>query len=319
MVLKIKLKKLIAKGKTKEAIEELLNLAEKIKNDEFSKEIIIQSSNFETYTKTKRQGSSTSQEGNISISKINIALLDIIDQFLDQYINASTRKNQGSNLEDSTFLIKWWKWIIGFGFLISFLFGISKYVISDLLLTAETTASNTVTVLVHGKEGKDDMVLPNRGIVKLIYGDAIVSKQINAEGEATFKQISDALFKKKNAVEIIFYDPEGEAYRSANLDTSYNLVKGKYIPLEVRLYGIEMINGIVKDFRTSDLLEGARISIQGEETFSNNYGEFSLLLPEEKQQKFQTIRVFKEKYQDFKLSNVPVLKNKEIPILLKPK
>ena len=67
--------------------------------------------------------------------------------------------------------------------------------------------SNSVTVLVHGVEGKDQLVLPSRGFVKLIYGDAIVSEQINNEGEATFKQIPEDFFLAHSNIEIIFERP----------------------------------------------------------------------------------------------------------------
>ncbi|MGB3467635.1 MAG: hypothetical protein WBA74_20275 [Cyclobacteriaceae bacterium] len=47
------------------------------------------------------------------------------------------------------------------------------------------TTVKTITILVHGKNGRDELVLPNRGKVYLIYGDAKIPEQINDEGEAT--------------------------------------------------------------------------------------------------------------------------------------
>ncbi|MCB0580751.1 MAG: carboxypeptidase regulatory-like domain-containing protein, partial [Phaeodactylibacter sp.] len=114
-------------------------------------------------------------------------------------------------------------------------------------------------------------------------------------------------------------DPEGEPYRAVRPDSAYQLTRGEYIALEVRLEGLGQIRGIVEDHITGDPVEGVRVSVQGEEAFSDQNGEFALIIPEDKQQKFQTIRAFKEGYEAFERSNVPVQTQREIPIHLKPK
>ncbi|MCB9292221.1 MAG: CHAT domain-containing protein [Lewinellaceae bacterium] len=214
-----------------------------------------------------------------------------------------------------------WKWVTGAGLIVGILAVISGILGVDLygMFSTTSSASNTVTVLVHGKKGKDELVLPSRGVVKLIYGDAIVSKQVNNEGEATFKQVSDDFFEAGRKVEILFRDPEGEPYRAVRPDSAYQLTRGEYIALEVRLEGLGQIRGIVEDHITGDPVEGVRVSVQGEEAFSDQNGEFALIIPEDKQQKFQTIRAFKEGYEAFERSNVPVQTQREIPIHLKPK
>lgn len=58
----------------------------------------------------------------------------------------------------------------------------------------KSKGSAQLTVLVHGEKGKDHLVLPNRGQVKLLYGDANVVETINTKGEATFKQIPQDFF-----------------------------------------------------------------------------------------------------------------------------
>lgn len=176
-----------------------------------------------------------------------------------------------------------------------------------------------VTVLVHSERGKDDLVLPNRGKVKLIYGDANVVETINDKGEATFKQIPLEFFSSEATVEILFIDPEGEPYRVINPDSLYQLTKGKYISLTVKLYGLSQIRGIVKDFKTGYPIQGARIRILGIDTISNQYGEFILSIPSEYQRKFQTVRAFKDGYEPYELSNVPIQTENEFPILMKRK
>ncbi|WP_026451294.1 carboxypeptidase-like regulatory domain-containing protein [Aequorivita capsosiphonis] len=179
--------------------------------------------------------------------------------------------------------------------------------------------SSQVTVLVHGEKGKDQLVLPNRGRVKLIYGDANVVETINNKGEATFKQVPPAFFEKDATVEILFTDPEGEPYRAKNPDSVYMLTKGKYISLEVKLFGLNNLRGVVRDFETGEPVDSVRVSILGLETFSNQYGEYTLDIPKEQQRKFQTVRALKKGYQPFELSKVPVQTDDELPISLKPK
>jgi len=176
-----------------------------------------------------------------------------------------------------------------------------------------------VTVIVHGEKGKDELVLPSRGKVKLIYGDANVVETINDKGEATFKQIPSDFFGSKSTVEILFFDPLGEPYHVLNPDSLYQLTKGKYISLAVKLDGLSQLKGIVKDFETGEPISGVRISILGVETFSNHYGEYSLSISSEYQRKLQTVRAYKEGYELYELSNVPIQTENECPIFMKPK
>ena len=179
--------------------------------------------------------------------------------------------------------------------------------------------ASQVTILVHGETGKDHLVLPNRGQVKLIYGGASEIETINSKGEATFKQIPGAFFEDNASVEILFIDPEGEPYRSISPDSIYNLKQNDYISLTVKLFGLENIRGIVKDFESGDPISNARISISGIEAFSNEYGEYSLQIPPDAQQKYQTIRAYKEGYELYEISNVPIQANQELPIVMKQK
>jgi hypothetical protein len=176
-----------------------------------------------------------------------------------------------------------------------------------------------LTVLVHGEKGKDDLILPNRGRVKFVYGDANIIETINYKGEATFKQIPPEFFNSKANVELLFFDPEGEPYRVKNPDSLYQLTKGRYISLTVKLYGLSQLRGIVKDFETGNPIQGARISILGIDTFSNQYGEYTLSITSEYQRKFQTVRALKNGYEPYELNDVPMQTENEFPILMKPK
>jgi hypothetical protein len=313
---------LISDNETRTAINKLLELAQATNNEAFLLEVTLQSAKYNECIVNQREGTISYQEASQALAKINKSLLALIG-----YITEDGKIAYESHFSDerpgkTMTIVSPWKWLAGLGAIFIAITLFMKIYKNDILNSQSAPASpesNTVTVLVHGKKGKDQLVLPNRGIVKLIYGDAIVSKQINAEGEATFKQINDYYFNESGKVEILFIDPEGESYRAVNPDTFYQLKRGEYVPLEVRLEGVDKVMGIIKDFKTGAPIEGARISIQQEATFSNQHGEFLIVLPEPKQRSHQMIRASKEGYQDFKLSNVPILEGKEIPILLKPK
>ena len=87
----------------------------------------------------------------------------------------------------------------------------------------------------------------------------------------------------------------------------------------MKLYGINKLWGVVKDFDTGDFLDSVRVSIHGVETYSNAFGEYTLEIPEEKQRKFQTIRAFKPRYETFEHKNVPTQTDDEFPIMMKSK
>ena len=325
-MVKSQLKDLISQGNTQEVIQQLKLIAKQTDDKYFQEEVLLQSARYEQYATANRQGTSHPEEQKITIAKINKALLYIIDKVPNDLQAPATTKTTETKEDTApppkTKKSLWKKWaaIISGGIVfLAAVAELSGYSLRDLFSSPTPEAGNTVTVLVHGEEGKDQLVLPSRGIVKLIYGDAIISEQINNKGKATFNQVPERFFSKGKKVEILFQDPEDEPYRAIHHDSSYQLEKGQYIALPVKLFGLGQIRGIVKDFETGDLIEGVRVSIQGEEVFSNQYGEYLLKIPPAKQQKFQTIRAFKEGYETFELSNVPIQTDREIPISMKPK
>lgn len=308
--MKRQLRALIAEGKTARAINELLLITERLDDQDFHNEALMQAARHETYAREKRLGASSAEEQGLALAQINHALLEIVERLPD-----------GARRPGFIARRKWWEWVVAASVVAAMLGGLAEVTGLNLkdLFSRTGTAANTVTILVHGPGGKDDKVLPSRGIVKLIYGDAIVPEQINNEGEATFKQISDSFFAKDARVEILFEDPEGEPYRAVRNDSLYQLTRGRYIALEVKLYGLERLKGIVKDFNTGKAIEGAKVRVQGEEATSNAYGEFTLDLPEDKQEKYQTIRAYHSDYQDYEMAKVPTQTQREIPVLMKPK
>ncbi len=179
-------------------------------------------------------------------------------------------------------------------------------------------APATLTVLVHGEGGRGQRVLPGRGQVSLVYGDAIVSETINGKGEATFKQVPASFFEAEAGVEVLFHDPGGEPYRAVHGDSLYRLTRGRYLPLEVRLVGLGRIRGIVKDQGTGEPLDSVRVGILGLHTYTNAYGEYVLDIPKGMQRQFQTLRAYRRGYEPRELKDLAVQAQREIPILMRP-
>lgn len=316
-MVKEEIQKLVSEGNTKDAIHLLVKHLRRAKIEKLIQEAVIISSRYYRLSRERRIGTLTQEQESIAINQIHDALLSLVDQAQEKlHLSARTPgKTPGSKFKR----LLSWNTVIAVGVLVGIAGGIAEFTGLNILELFEhgTKTSNSVTILVHGPKGKDEKVLPNRGIVKLIYGDAIVSKQINNNCEAIFTQIDEAFFRSNAYVEILFEDPEGEPYLVVNSDSLYELSQGRYLALEVKLFGLEKVRGIVKDFNTGYPIEGVRVSLQGESAYSNEFGEYLLKIPLEKQQKLQTIRAFKVGYEPFEIANIPIQTQQELPVLLK--
>lgn len=294
-----KIKALIAKNKTKKAISELSLLTQ---NTDLHNEVIQQSANFAHYEREKRIGKQSAESLNLSLRQIHAALLSILEELPESTILPSNKSNWQKYLAIAAVVI------VVFGSLAEILHFI------NIIPNQNNNTTKTVTILVHGKKGKDDIILPNRGIVELIYGTAKIPEQINNEGEVTFKQIPARFFAPEAKVEILFKDPEGEKYRVENSDSLYDLKENAYIALTVVLEGIAEIDGIVKDFETGEFIDSARVAVFGNETYSNKRGEFTLEIPEKEQRSHITLNASKEGYQLWEMKGVPTTNRIVIPL-----
>lgn len=323
MAAKDKLKTLIAQNKTKQVIAELLALT---KNTDLIDEVVQQSGKFAKYEQEKRLGTHSNEDLNITLSRVNNALLSIIDQLPisskqnpQKSMNTNTENVTNTN-EEETPKKSLWQYITAVAVVVGILAGIAEISgcsLKDFFMGGSTSETSSVTVFVHGKEGKDQLVLPNRGIVYLIYGNAKIPEQINNKGVAVFNQVPKRFFAPDAKVELLFEDPKGEPYRVANRDTLYDLKLQTYIPLMVVLEGMEQISGIVEDFATGNPIDSAMVRIFGKDTYSNQFGEFILDIPEDKQRQFITLRAYKKGYKNWELKDIPTTTEQEITIPLK--
>lgn len=294
--MKKQIKTLIGQGRTQQAIEKLLIVSQQLGDHDFHNDVVLQAAHFKKYEQARRQGISSFQEEGISLAKINLALLSLADQIPEEKEPAIAKHNK--NLRESIDTPpkgKWWQWIVGLGLLITIPAGMAEitgYNLKDLLI-ADGTDAFSVTVLVHGKEGKDHRILRNQGKVVLDIGDTREEEDINAEGEATFKGLSKSYQGQQAFISIDHPQP----YLPTQRDVPYFLEKGKSIYLEVALKGTDKINGRVLDFITERPLDSVRVSVQDIATYSDEFGWYELNIPPEKQAKFIKVTFYKKGYE----------------------
>lgn len=282
---KRELNNLIAQGKPQMAIKELLLLSKALKDQGLNDEIVLQSARYEKYAEANRMGTSTTEEGDVSIAKINKALLDIIAKLPeDKLPKAATKQekvvepyigNRTSKLLKPGLLIV---------LLVAAALGFKAF------LGGGAADSFSLTVLVHGKAGKDDRILSNQGKVMLDMGTARQEASINEKGEATFKELPASYIGKKSLISIVHPQP----YFPVKRDQEYILGAGKAIYLEVELKGINKVKGTVLDFETENPLDSVRVSYQSIATWSDEFGWYELNIPPELQAKFVRINFYKE-------------------------
>jgi len=74
------LRDLIAKGKTDTAIQQLRDLANQVNDSDYQTQVIMQATAYEQYQKSKRMGITSHSEQQVSLAKINNALLQLINE-----------------------------------------------------------------------------------------------------------------------------------------------------------------------------------------------------------------------------------------------
>ncbi|MBU2946600.1 patatin-like phospholipase family protein [Zobellia uliginosa] len=173
--------------------------------------------------------------------------------------------------------------------------------------------SFSTTVLVHGKNGKDDRILKNQGKVVIDFGNTREEEPINEKGEATFKEIP-AKFMGENVLLSVTHP---QPYLPIKRDSSYILERNKSIYLEVELKGLDKIFGRVIDYHTEQPLENVVVSVRDTKTVTNEIGWFELKIPSVSQDKFVKVSFIKSGYMFITQDSIAPHTKKEIGVSLK--
>lgn len=197
-------------------------------------------------------------------------------------------------LQDAPKRLRWSSWLLAATLLIALTAGILQLTgILPQWFGPTTAQPFDIKVQVHGPAGTDDLILENQGDVLLEIPGEVREAPIRERGLATFEQLPSEYMD--SLVRITIRHPQ--PYRATQPDSLYRLFPEALFRMEARLFNADRIFGYVYDFQTEQRLADVRVSIPGASTFTNDYGEFELTIPEASQAKFQRVSFVRENYQ----------------------
>ena len=281
MAIKNELRTLIAQGKTRKAIKQLLRITGKLEDKDLYNDVVFQSSRYEEYLKNKMKGTLSNEALDIALGRVNEALLEIIDRLPDEAKAFSFNTTQ---------LVGWG--ILGALIVIAIVFIPQLQVFQGIF--GQASKGESLTVFVHGKSGRHELILQNKGKVELTYGTKKARESINDKGQAVFNEIPTDFFAGDTKVYINVVETEGEPYRAIYPDSLYKLTPGDPIYLPVALLGLDKITGTV--YFEEKPLEGVTVSIGNIRVFTNDLGYYELIIPEHLQKQQQKVKFYKEGY-----------------------
>ena len=138
-------------------------------------------------------------------------------------------------------------------------------------------------------------------------------KQIDKKGIAEFNKIPSKYDNKKVSIKIT--DTENMPY-----DLNKNeiqICEDKISQVQVRLRGLEKLQGIVKD--ENGFVADAIVRIDDIKDTTDERGLFVLEIPFEKQKRYQQLSVIKEGYEPFYDNSISMLGDDKCEIMLKQK
>jgi hypothetical protein len=155
------------------------------------------------------------------------------------------------------------------------------------------------TIKVQGWNATNDIPLRREGTIVLFLGDKRETAKIDDDGEAIFRQVLPKYKNKKVRIKL----EDIERPYDLTQDTVC-LKKGDLSIVEVRLKGLDRFHGNIYDCDTNTGLQGVRVRIAGiDTTYTNEWGDFSINIPIEKQEITQKIEFSKHGYESYKKDN----------------
>ncbi|GJM31250.1 MAG: hypothetical protein DHS20C18_02510 [Saprospiraceae bacterium] len=287
-----KLRTLIGTNKTKQAIQELLALTQKMGDPDMHQEVIMQSARFEKFTKSNRLGISSHEEENISIAKINKALLDIIERLPESgaatIISSSSAKASPATTDKS-----WWKYVTATAVIIGILGSLAEVFNFINLIPASSGQTSQLTIYVHGPGGLQDYVLENEGELLVdLDGDRRFAK-IGEKGRTVFSEIPAKFIGQSLPIAI-----QAEGYEAAASESQYKWEeKAIYFKVQ-RAQQLRKIQGIVKSMHGADFLADVLVMIENEfTTTTDSLGRFSFEMPANRVREKYTLTFQKTGYE----------------------
>ncbi|MEM9936610.1 MAG: hypothetical protein AAF824_23485 [Bacteroidota bacterium] len=263
----------------------------------------------------------TPEEAKISRNTLSRSFLMFVNKLpddLDIITDEQEVNNKGEiEPEKDTFSKEQiWKFILGVGVIVGIIsgtFAILGINVKDMFTGGKVDVFS-VSVIVHGKNGKDQPILRNQGEVLLDIGGKREVAPIDGNGQATFLQLAGGFKGDSALISIIHPQP----YFPVNRDRKYILLPNKVIYLNTELVGMEKIKGRIIDAVTETFLDSVRVSVENYASYTDTYGWFQLDLPPEIQKKFIQVILSKPGYETVLLDSIAPHTNQEIQLSLNP-
>lgn len=297
------LQNLLAEGKTKQAIAELMQLS--THDTDLKAEVVQLSARYAEYERQKRMGLEDPSVLGIELNKINNALLSVIDRLEKK---GSTHSNVSFSIDRkpltwTTSITKWTglndvkSWIAvlaGLAGIMTFYFKYCKNVPDN------DGKPFSVVVYTHGNGGRQEILqLKDTKIVADFGGRREVAK-VGDNGQNIFAEIPPSFYGKKVGVGLS--GTEGYVLRFP--DSTY-LLNSEPIYVAVALGdNTRMIKGVVKT-TSGNFLEGVAVTTVGESVLTNANGYFELKIPTEKQQPTYPLTLTKKGFQTASETYIP--------------
>jgi hypothetical protein len=182
-------------------------------------------------------------------------------------------------------------------FILFFTNPIAFFKTDDCYLLVSATSA---TVFVHGKNGKQDMILRQKGFVILDVRGERKRASINENGQAFFQNlhVGDSI-----RLDIDFSEP----YKPVNSDSVYVIQQNANIYLPVALQGIDKVKGMV--LHDNAPLRSVTVKLEGKTGIlldtTDQTGDFSFTIPEHMQTKEYKVWFIKEGYQTKSVPSFP--------------
>ena len=296
------LQNLLAEGKTKQAIAELMQLS--THDTDLKAEVVQLSARYAEYERQKRMGLEDPSVLGIELNKINNALLSIIGQLkgdstpsvgvMANHLDAHPPK-QGFSWTKWTGLndVKSWIAVLaGLAGIVTFYF---KYCKGD-------PETKLINVSVYVEDKKSDLVAALKKeayVLMTTEGGGRAKELIDDKSRASFQNIRVG---DKVRLNVDFSEP----YRPLNPDSIYTIPADGRINLIVGLQNLNRVFGTV--LYRDHFLEGVLIDVEGLRDTTDLTGRFEIFIPENQQHQSPEVKFIKKGFKDKIVKSYPQTK-----------
>lgn len=269
------LQNLLAEGKTKQVIAEIMQLS--TDDTDLKAEIVQLSARFSEYERKKRMDLEDPSVLGIELNKINSALLSVINQ-----LDNGTTPSVSSHFFTTNRLIWFGGGVVAVIGLLANLATVLDYL---GVKSKDEGKIKNVSVSVENKERDLIPVLSKAAyIIMAVDGGDVKKELIDDKGKASFQNVKVG---DKVRLKVDFSEP----YRPLNPDSLYTIPSDGRLTLTVGLQNLGQVFGRV--LWRNQPLEGVLVAVGDLRDTTNDLGRYSIQIPETEQRQEQEV-IFKK-------------------------